>query len=226
MSISNVNAALATYQYAVKAQKTSAKGTAFADKVMEIEEAGSTPELSDAEKLEAFKKEIWNEINSYPWNPSISESIQITDGAFQRMMEDSDFKDRMLNVLYKDAVVARPPICAGITWIDESGYSGYSYNDKQAGEIAFQAHSNHKDSFYVHKAKKKNDSNDLTEYYEKQRRERELQQELRDKAYFQNKELTEYWNKRQSAAASYEANVIEDSVEISGFDSAITGTNA
>lgn len=66
MSISNVNAALATYQYAVKAQKTSAKGTAFADKVTETEEAGSTPELSDAEKLEAFKKEIWNEINSYP----------------------------------------------------------------------------------------------------------------------------------------------------------------
>lgn len=48
----------------------------------------------------------------------------------------------------------------------------------------------------------------MTEYYEKQRREQELQQELRDKEYFQRKRLTEYWNKRQSAAASYEANIL------------------
>ncbi|MBD5466073.1 MAG: hypothetical protein HDR22_09725, partial [Lachnospiraceae bacterium] len=95
MSISNVNGSLATYQYAVKAQKTSAKGIAFADKVTETEEAGSTPELSEAEKLENFKKEIWDQINSYPWDSRMNVSIQITDGAFQRMMEDSDFKDRM-----------------------------------------------------------------------------------------------------------------------------------
>lgn len=226
MSISNVNGALAPYQYAVKAQKTSAKGTAFADKVTETEEAGSTQGLSDAEKMEAFKKEIWDQINSYPWDSRMNVSIQITDGAFQRMMEDSDFKDRMLTVLYKEALAAHPPGNTSLTWIDESGYKGYGYLDNDAGEIAFQAHSNHKDSFYVRKAKKKSDSNDLTEYYEKKRRERELQQELRNKAYFQHKELTEYWNKRQSAAASYEANVIADPVESGGFDSAITGTNA
>lgn len=226
MSISNVNGALATYQYAVKAQKTSAKGTAFADKVTETEEAGSTQELSDAEKMEAFKKEIWDQINSYPWDSVMNISIQITDGAFQRMMEDSDFKDEMLDVLYRVSLTAHPPGHTCLECISESGYKGFAYLDDEAGEIAFQAHSKHKDSFYVHKAKKKYDINDLTEYYEKQRRERELQQELRKKAYFQHKELTEYWNKRQSAAASYEANVIEDSVESSGFDGAITGTNA
>ena len=99
-----------------------------------------------------------------------------------------------------------------LTWIDESGYKGYSYIDNDAGAIAFKAHSSDKDSFYVQKAKKNTDSTDLTEYYEKQRRERELQQELRDKEYFQHKEMTEYWNKRQSAVASYEANIMTETV--------------
>ena len=48
MSICNVNGALATYQYAVKAQKTSAKGTAFANKVAETEEAGRRNRISSA----------------------------------------------------------------------------------------------------------------------------------------------------------------------------------
>lgn len=222
MSISNVNGTLATYQYAFKAQKTSGRGITFTDKVTETEEAGSTQELSDAEKLEAFKKEIWNEINSYPWNPSISESIQITDGAFQRMMEDSDFKDRMLDVLYRDAIAARPPICAGITWIDESGYSGYSYNDKQAGEIAFQAHSNHKDSFYVHKATK---GQDYAELWEEKLLERERQREKLDKEYVDKLYFNRSLLRKEQASAAYEANVIADPVESSASDSATTGTN-
>lgn len=51
-----------------------------------------------------------------------------------------------------------------------------------------------------------------------------MQQELRDKEYFEHKRLTEYWNKRQSAAASYEANVVVEPVEGSGFDSTMAGT--
>ena len=153
-------------------------------------------------------------------------SIQITDGAFKRMMNDADFKDRMLGVIKKESIAAQPPGNVSLTWIDESGYKGYSYIDNDAGAIAFKAHSSDKDSFYVQKAKKNSDSTDLTEYYEKQRRERELQQELRDKEYFQHKEMTEYWNKRQSAAASYESNVLTEPVKSSGFDSAATEANA
>lgn len=173
-----------------------------------LEETGSAKELSEAEKLEAFKEEIWNEINSYSWNKSMNISIQITDGAFKRMMNDADYKDRMLGVIKKESIAAQPPGNVSLTWIDESGYKGYSYIDNDAGAIAFKAHSSDKDSFYVQKAKKNSNSTDLTEYYEKQRREQELQKELRNKKYFQHKELTEYWNKRQNAAASYEANIL------------------
>ena len=46
-----------------------------------LEKTSGTQELSDAEKLENFKKEIWNEINSMPWGANTS--IQITDGAMK-----------------------------------------------------------------------------------------------------------------------------------------------
>ncbi len=220
INVNNGNGALAAYQYASKAQKTSAKGTTFAEKVAET---GSTQELSEAEKLEAFKKEIWNEINSMPWNSSVSVSIQITDKAFERMMNDPDFKERMLTTIGKEAAAAHYPVTTSLTWIDENGYRGQSWNFGY-GEDIYKMHSSDKNSFYSKKATNKSDSTDLTEYYEKQRREREFQQEMRDKEYFDHKRLTEYWNKRQSAAASYEANVVVEPVEGSGFDSAMAGT--
>lgn len=47
-----------------------------------MEETGSTQELSEAEKLESFKKEMWKEINSLSWGSSIS--IQITDEVLKK----------------------------------------------------------------------------------------------------------------------------------------------
>ena len=171
-------------------------------------ETGNTQELSEAEKLEAFKKEMWNEINSIPRSNSISWSINITDEAFERMMNEPEFKDKMMSLIREDAAAGRYPIVCSITTIDENGYKGYSYNDTNVGNAAYSSHSKDKNNFYNKKATNKSNSTDLTEYYKKQRRERELQQELRDKEYFQHKEMTEYWNKRQSAAASYEANIL------------------
>lgn len=94
-----------SYIQSIYTQK-STKSVVSADKT---EAASAVEELSEEEKLEAFKKEIWDEINSFSWNPSMNISIQITDGAFKRMMEDSDFKDRMLNVIQKESIAAQPP---------------------------------------------------------------------------------------------------------------------
>lgn len=175
--------------------------------VNNTEETGNTQELSEAEKLETFKKEIWDEINSMSRSSSISWSINITDEAFERMMKEPEFKEKTMKLIKEDAAVGRPPITACVVTVDVNGYSGYSYMDQEIGNVAFSAHSKDKNNFYTKKAKSSPDGSDLTEYYEKQRRERELQKELRDKEFFQHKRLAEYWNKRQSAAASYEANI-------------------
>lgn len=56
--------------------------------------ANQTQGLSESEKLENFKKEIWKEIDSMSWGSNIS--VQITDSAFEKMMVDKEFKNKMM----------------------------------------------------------------------------------------------------------------------------------
>ena len=170
--------------------------------VNSTEETDNTQELSQAEKLEVFKKEMWKEINSLSWGSSVS--IQITDEAFEKMMNDSEFKNKMMNLIREDSRGSHS-MCGGtLINIDENGYSGYSYMADHAKEAnaAYESHS--KGSFYSKKVKNQN----ADDIWEEKLLERERQQELRDKEYFQHREMTEYWNKRQSATASYEANIL------------------
>lgn len=153
----------------------------------ELEKTSGTQESSDTEKLEAFKKDIWNEINSMPWGANTS--IQITDGAFKKMMEDSEFKNKMMKIIREDAIGSNK-MCGGtLINIDENGYKGYSYmadHAKEAG-VAFSAHSKDKDAFYVKKAEKKKEYMKLLE-------EKRLKHELAEKdlkALLERKRLTE-----------------------------------
>lgn len=75
-----------------------------------------TVELSDAEKLENFKKEVWKAIDGLPWNNNVDISIQITDKAFERMMKEPDFKKEMMKMIGEEAAAARPPISTSLTW--------------------------------------------------------------------------------------------------------------
>ena len=162
------NAVIGAYQHTGRTQKNAASGASF------TERAAQTQEASDAEKLENFKKEIWNEINSMPWGANTS--IQITDGAFRKMMEDGEFKNKMMKIIREDAGGSNK-MCGGtLINIDENGYKGYSYMADHAkeAESAFSAHSKDKDSFYVKKAEKKREYRKLLE-------EKRLKQELAEK---------------------------------------------
>lgn len=114
----------------------------FEGKIAQTEKVEPTEE----EKLEAFKKEIWKEIDSWPRNSNVSVSIRITDGAFKRMMTDEEFKNRVMGLMKEDAMVARPPMVMGMTNVDENGYSGVGYCDYNLGKDAFEVHSKDKDS--------------------------------------------------------------------------------
>ncbi|MGN0345886.1 MAG: hypothetical protein ACI4DU_01240 [Lachnospiraceae bacterium] len=182
-----------------------------------LEKTGSTQELSEAEELELFKKEIWNEINSMPWGANTS--IQITDEAFRKMMEDGEFKNKMMKIVREDAIGSNK-MCGGtLINIDENGYKGYSYmadHAKEAG-TAFSAHSKDKDAFYVKKAEKKREYMKLLE-------EKRLKQELLDekiaKSELERSRLAKTWagdRQRAKASNAYDANVVTETV--SGRDS-------
>ena len=210
MSILGVsNATISEYQHTGRTQKNATNGASFTERT--AQDQG----VSDVEKLENFKKEIWNEINSMPWGANTS--IQITDGAFRKMMEDGEFKNKMMKIIREDAVGSNK-MCGGtLINIDENGYKGYSYmadHAKEAGS-AFAAHSKDKDAFYVKKAEKRREYMRLLE--EKRVQAKRQQQELLDekiaKAEQERSRLAKAWaGERQMAAASnaYDANVMTE----------------
>ena len=212
MSILRVsNAVVGVYQYTGRMQKNAVSEAGFAERTAQ------TQEVSDAEKLENFKKEIWNEINSMPWGANTS--IQITDGAFRKMMEDGEFKNKMMKIIREDAVGSNK-MCGGtLINIDENGYKGYSYmadHAKEAGS-AFAAHSKDKDAFYVKKAEKKREYMKLLD--EKRAQAKRQQQEMLDekvaKAEQERSRLAKAWSSKQQmakASSAYESNIMTETV--------------
>lgn len=195
MEISSLLTAGVNYQ----ASKTTIAEDNSSSKVNE------STECSEAEKLEAFKKEIWNEISKMPWSSQVNSSVQITEGAFKRMMKDNDFKVEMLSIIREESIAGRSPIGTSLTWISEAGYKGFSYWEGEEGaESAFLSHSKSKDSFYSKKAVKKKDSG---EEWEERALERTNQQKMFDKDYSEelmNKQLKSH---REQIARLYEQNI-------------------
>lgn len=159
--------------------RTESYSATFEGKISQTEKV----ELTEEEKLEAFKKEIWREIDSWPRCSSINWSIQITDGGFKRMMEDPEYKQKVMNVLKEDASVGRPPITSSMCVIDEKGLTGCAYMFGY-GKDAFEAHSKGKDSFYVKKA---------TKHQEEKKR---LEEEILKKAHEKRAAMEEYFEHR------------------------------
>ena len=173
--------------------------TAGEEKIANIEE------LSEIEKLENFKKEIWKEIESMPWGCDIS--IHITDGAFKRMMNDSDFKDRMLSKIQEDASVSGIKGGGTILNITEAGYSGFSWMEGYPGESSagFSAHS--KSAFY---SKQVSYKQDYMELWEEKRYEREIQREKMERAYEEQLYLKRHWARKERAVVVSEAAMITE----------------
>jgi hypothetical protein len=155
--------------------------------------------------LEAFKKEIWKELDSLPWNSSVNVSVRITDPAFKRMMTDEDFKKRMMKIMHEEASVCRPPIVSSLTCIDENGYKGVSYIDHDMAKTAFKAHSKHKDSFYVKRAKAK----EVNDAWEQARIRRDKQREVREEEYWSKYFSNKAFVHQKQLACLYESSIPE-----------------
>ena len=177
--------------------------SALIRKTVGEEKIENIEELSEIEKLENFKKEIWNEIDSMPWGCDIS--IHITDDAFKRMMDDSDFKDSMLSKIREDASVSGIKGGGTILNITESGYSGFSWMEGYPREASagFSEHS--KNAFY---SKKVGHKQDYMELWEDRRHEREVQREKLDKEYEEQLYLKQHWARKERAVSAYESAVI------------------
>lgn len=177
--------------------------SAIIGKTKGVEGTQKLEELSQTEKLEKFKKEIWNEIDSMPWACDIS--IHISDEAFEKMMNDADFKDRMINIIREDASVSGIKGGGTIINITESGYSGFSWMEGYEGAASAGMSAHSKDSFYYKKVSQKQD---YTELWEERRLAREAHREKLDKEYEEQLYLKQHLARKEKAAAVYEASIM------------------
>lgn len=96
-------------------------------------EADAAAESAAAEQqpktLEEFKKDFYEYINSIPLHPSqqnARHSISISDQAFQKMMDDPEYKAEVEYILEREmgANFAVPPAFTTMTWDANGEYSG------------------------------------------------------------------------------------------------------
>ena len=151
------------------------------------------------------KEKEMKEIDSMSWGSNIS--VQITNSAFEKMMVNKEFKNKMMNIIREDAHGSNM-MCGGtLINIDENRYKGYSYmqsHTKEAGR-AFEAHSKDKDSFYSKKCKK----DELNEHWEKERLKKRQYQEKADDEYMESLRLKEIFQHKEDVAKLYEEKTVK-----------------
>ena len=185
-----------------------------------LEKTESTKELSEAEEMEIFKKEFYEELSKITNHRTVSNAaVNVSEAAFKAMKDDPEYKQQVLNWIkhdlgasygYRNASVM---LTVGSTLEECRGDAWPVSADSEFG-IRSQ------DSFYKRTSDKKDKQKELLEeYLEKRAQVKKQQQEmLNEKIAKQEQErsrLLQSWNnerKLSKASNAYEANVMMETV--------------
>ena len=182
--------------------------------------ADSTYELSEAEEMEIFKKEFYDDLSKINIHRTVSNAaVNISEEAFKAMKDVPGYRDKILSLLQRDLEASYVPgdcsvlITVGATLDD---YRGCSWSVGYDPEF----HMRSRNSFYKRTSGKQDKQKEILEkYLQKQAWVKKQQQEiLNEKIVKQEQErnrLLQLWNnERQLAEASnaYEANIMMENV--------------
>ena len=118
-SIIQPNYATRAYSAPIKARETkqtetqassfldmAARASRSTTDVFEINSTESTQqktELSEAEEMQLFKKEFYEDLSKIVCNPTVSNAaVNISDAAFQAMKDDPEYRAQVLSLLQRD----------------------------------------------------------------------------------------------------------------------------
>jgi len=141
-------------------------------------------ELSEAEEMQLFKREFYEDLSKIVNHPSLSNvAVNISDAAFKAMKDDPKYREQVLSLLQRDmgASVA-PRSCSLLITVGTSlnQYRGDSWPVSNDSEF----HLRSQDSFYKRTSESRDKQKELLEeYQEKKLQAKRRQQELLDKAY-------------------------------------------
>lgn len=200
INVNNENGTLAAHQYVDKAQKVSAKGTTFAERVSEKSIAGqsiSETNVGTVSKedmtIEEYKQYIHDKISKMTMNPSRMQdtvSIHISEAGFTAMKNDPEYEKWVLDYLQKDFNCYNPwtSSCGGCYCVKyigatkeeyrgESWYAGY-----QNGKGTSLYDEKSQDSFWERRAERKQR---LEEQYEEVQEKKALAKRLAQEHYYE-----------------------------------------
>ena len=195
--------------------KRNTKNVNSADKFA-LEKTGSTQELSEAEEMEQFKKEFYEDLSKVTNHRTVSNAaVNISEAAFKAMKEDPQYREKVLSLIQRDWGDSYAPRNCSVLITVGATLNEYRADSWPVGyDSEFDVRS--QNSFYKRTSEKKDKQKELLEeYLEKRAQAKRQQQELLDeraaKAEQERSRLEKAWaGSRQMAAASsaYESNVM------------------
>ncbi len=195
--------------------KRNTKNVNSADKFA-LEKTGSTQGLSEAEEMELFKKEFYEDLSKVTNHRTVSNAaVNISEAAFRAMKENPQYKEKVLSLIQRDWGDSYAPRNCSVLITVGATLNEYRADSWPVGyDSEFDVRS--QNSFYKRTSEKKDKQEELLEeYLEKRAQAKRQQQELLDekaaKAEQERSRLEKAWaGSRQMAAASsaYESNVM------------------
>ena len=181
-----------------------------------LEKTGNTQELSEAEEMELFKKEFYEDLSKVTNHRTVSNAaVNISEAAFKAMKEDPQYREKVLSLIQRDwGDSYAPRNCSVLITVGET-LNEYRADSWPVGyDSEFDVRS--QNSFYKRTSEKKSRQKELLEeYLEKRAQAKRQQQELLNekivKAEQERSRLAKAWaGGRQMAVASnaYESNVM------------------
>ncbi len=184
-----------------------------------LEKTSGTQELSEAEEMELFKKEFYEDLSKINIHKTLNNvAINISEAGFKAMKDDPAYREKILSLLQRDLGSSLARNCSAVFTVGAtlSEYRGDSWPVGYDSE--FYARS--QDSFFKKTSEKKDMQKELLEeYLEKRVQAKKQQQEmLNEKIAKQEQErsrLLRSWNNErllEKASNAYDANVMAEAV--------------
>ena len=183
-----------------------------------LEKTSSTQELSEAEEMELFKKEFYEDLSKVTNHRTVSNAaVNISEAAFKAMKDDPQYREKVLSLIQRDWGDSYAPRNCSVLITVGATLNEYRADSWPVGyDSEFDMRS--QNSFYKRTSEKKDRQKELLEeYLEKRVQAKKQQQEmLNEKIAKQEQErsrLTRAWSsERQMAKASnaYDANIMTE----------------
>ncbi len=185
-----------------------------------LEKTGSTQELSEAEEMELFKKEFYEDLSKVTNHRTVSNAaVNISEAAFKAMKEDPQYREKVLSLIQRDWGDSYAPRNCSVLITVGATLNEYRADSWPVGyDSEFDVRS--QNSFYKRTSEKKDRQKELLEeYLEKRAQAKKQQQEMLNekiaKMEQERSRLSRSWSSdRQMAKASnaYDANVMTGTV--------------